>query len=188
MRIMEDSQIIDLYWERDERAISETDQKYGGYCRTVANNILTDREEAEKCVNDVYYRVWNSIPPERPRILRAWLGKITRNAAINQWNLNHAKKRYGGMELLLSELDECVPSASSVELETETSEIGKCISTWLRSLPPDARILFVRRYFNGESVRALAQELRTSPEKITQKLYRLRRSLKQVLEKEGINL
>ena len=185
---MEDSQIIDLYWERDERAISETDQKYGDYCRTIANNILTDREESEKCVNDVYWRVWNSIPPERPRILRAWLGKITRNAAINLWNLNHAKKRFGGMELLLSELDECVPSASSVELETETSEIGKCISAWLRSLPPDARKLFVRRYFSGESVRSLAQELRISPEKITQKLYRLRRSLKQILEKEGISL
>lgn len=185
---MEDLQIIELYWKRDERAISETDRKYGGYCRSIALNILSDREDAEECVNDTYHQTWNSIPPERPKILRAWLGKISRNIALNIWNKNHAKKRYGGMELLLSELEDCIPAPGSVEGEIEETELSAHISAWLRSLPAGDRALFVRRYWNGETVAALARERDMPPDRLTQKMYRLRNSLRKALEKEGVTV
>lgn len=91
---MEDLQIVNLYWKRDERAIQETERKYGGYCYSIALNILSDNEDAEECVNDTYHQTWKSIPPNRPKSLKAWLGKICRNLALNLWNKNHAQKRY----------------------------------------------------------------------------------------------
>ena len=185
---MEDLQIVNLYWKRDERAIQETERKYGGYCYSIALNILADNEDAEECVNDTYHQTWKSIPPNRPKSLKAWLGKICRNLALNLWNKNHAQKRYGGMELLLSELDDCIPTPSNVDHDVGDSEISACISTWLRSLPAEDRALFVRRYWNGESIHTLAKSRNMPPAKLTQKMYRLRNSLKKTLEKEGITI
>lgn len=185
---MEDLHIIDLYWERNEHAIQETEKKYGGYCHSIALNILTDRADAEECVNDTYYQTWNSIPPNRPSSLKAWLGKLCRNNALNIWNKYHAQKRYRGMDLLLSELEECIPASVSIEREIEDSEISDCISAWLRSLPAGDRALFVRRYWYGEAVRSLAKERNIPAKNLTQKMFRLRKGLKSALEKEGISL
>ena len=185
---MEDLQIINLYWQRDERAIRETDIKYGGYCYSIALNILSDRADAEECVNDTYHQTWTSIPPNRPKSLKAWLGKICRNIAINVWEKNHARRRYDGIELLLSELEDCIPSPNSVENTLELSEISDCISAWLRSLPAEDRALFVRRYWNGDAIRTLARERGIPATKLTQKMYRLRKGLRKTLAEEGITI
>lgn len=185
---MEDLQIIDLYWKRDEAAITETEKKYGTFCHKIAENILSADEDAKECVNDTYYQAWNAIPPQCPENLRAWLGKVVRNIAINRWNSSHTKKRYAGMTALLSELEECLPAARTVEREIEEKEVSLCINTWLRSLDRDDRILFVRRYWNGDSLGELAEEWQIQPARLAQRMYRLRQKLRAALEKEGICL
>ena len=131
---MEDERIIELFWQRDEDALTRLDEKYGAFCFTIAFNVLSVREDAEECVNDAFRRAWESIPPERPRLLRAWIGKVTRNLALNRWNRDHAQKR-GGLELLLSELEDCVPASESVERTVDAAELGKIISGWLKDQP-----------------------------------------------------
>lgn len=182
---MEDSQIVDLYWKRDEAAIDETERKYGALCRLVAKNILSVDEDAEECVNDVLHQAWNAIPPQRPDKLGAWLGKVTRNLALNLWNKNHTQKRYAGMTALLSELEECLPAPDTVERELEDAELSAAIDGWLRTLPKEERVLFLRRYWYGVELQALAAERGVSPNRLAQKMLRLRRRLKQTLEKEG---
>ena len=138
---MEDSEILDLYWRRDGSAISETEEKYGALCGRIARNILGADEDAEECVNDVLHQAWNAIPPQRPDRLGAWLGKVTRNLALNQWSRNHTQKRYGGMTALLDELEDCVPAPGGVERELEDKELSAAIDRWLRSLPaPEAPV------------------------------------------------
>ena len=185
---MEDAEIVALYWARDENALMETDRKYGSFCHTLAMNILSIREDAEECVNDTWYHAWNAMPEERPRYLRAWLGKVVRNLALDLWQRNHAKKRYGGMVLLLSELEDCVPSPGTVEETAEAAELGRIISRWLGTLPQEDRLLFVRRYWNGQALNDLADETGLTPAKLAQKMHRLRLGLKKALEKEGIRL
>ena len=185
---MEDAEIVSLYWQREERAVAETEKKYGGFCRAVALNLLSVREDAEECVNDTYLRAWNAMPSEKPRDLRTWLGRVVRNLAIDGWRRNRAQKRYDGVELLLSELEDCVPSPKTTEAVIEARELGRVITAWLNTLPEDDRTLFVRRYWNGEALKALAAERRTDPAKLAQRMLKLRRSLKAYLEKEGITL
>lgn len=182
---MEDSQIIDLYFRRDEAAVSETAVKYGSYCHRLARNILSVEEDAEECVNDTWLQAWNAIPPERPDRLGAWLGRVARNLALNLWNRNHRKKRYAGMEELLTELEDCIPSPKTVEQKMEEKELTEAINTWLGTLSREDRILFLRRYWNGEAVKELAGELDSAPARVTKRLYRLRQSLKKKLEQEG---
>ena len=108
---MEDSAIIDLYWAREERALSETDTKYGGYCRSIAHNILKNREDSEECVSDTWLHAWNAMPPQRPSILSSFLGRITRNLSFDRCRRQNAEKRGGGsLPLALDELSECVPA------------------------------------------------------------------------------
>ena len=183
---MEDQDIIDLYWKRDERAIQETSDKYGSFLLYLAGNILDIHEDAEECVNDTYEKAWNSIPPEKPKFLRAWLGRVVRNAALNRWDKNHAKKRYAGMEVMLDELEECIPDLRSVEDEMEAAALGNVISAWLRTLSREDRALFVRRYWNGEALDSLAKEFHIPSGKLAQRMYRLRNSLKKALEQEGV--
>lgn len=185
---MEDVQIIDLYWRREEAAIAETQRKYGAFCYGIAKNILSVHEDAEECVSDTYHRAWEAIPPQRPVKLRAWLGKVVRNLAINQWNKGHAQKRYAGMTELFSELEDCVPSPHTIEREMGEKELSEYLSAWLRSLSREDRILFVRRYWNGEALRDLAEEWKLDPAKLAQRMYRLRGRLRTALEKEGIVL
>ncbi len=185
---MEDTQIIDLYWQRDETAIAETDRKYGPFCGSIALNLLGVREDAEECVSDTWHQAWLSMPPQRPDKLKAWLGRIVRNLSINRWRRNHAQKRYGGVEQLLSELEDCVPSPQSMEKELEDAELGELISRWLKLLPQEDRVLFTRRYWHGAALKDLAEERDIPPAKLAQRMYKLRLSLKSALEKEGVYL
>ena len=182
---MEDTQIIDLYFARDERAIAETDGKYGGFCRTLARNILTLRQDAEEVVNDTYLRAWNAMPPERPARLKSWLGRIVRNLSLDRWRHDHASKRYAGLDVLLSELDDCVPGGSDPDRLAEADEMAECISRWLRALPEDDRGLFLRRYWYGDSVKELAARAGTTAPRMTNRLYRLRQRLREELEQGG---
>lgn len=185
---MEDSQIVELYWQRDEAAIAETDRKYGAFCHGIAKNILTVNEDAEECVSDAYRQAWNAIPPQRPERLRVWLGRVVRNNAVNLYHKNHAQKRYAGMEQLLDELAECIPSAQSVEGEVEAQELAGFLNAWLAALPQEDRVLFLRRYWNGEVLNALERTYGVSHGKMAKRMYRLRESLKKALEKEGYSL
>jgi RNA polymerase sigma-70 factor (ECF subfamily) len=185
---MEDKKIIELYFARNESAIAETDRKYGGYCHRIALNLLHIREDAEECVNDTYLATWNRVPPENPRSLSAFLGRILRNIAISRFRRDHARKRFDGMELLLSELEDCIPSSSNVESTIEENELSEIISDWLEALPINDRALFIRRYYHGESIKALAKISGNDPTRLSSRLFILRKKLKQVLEEKGVCL
>lgn len=153
---MDDSKIIDLYWQRDEKAIEETDSKYGAYCRAVSMNILGVREDAEECVSDTYARVWNAMPPEHLGRLRAWLAGITQNLSIDRWRRERTHRRGGTVTMLLSELEECVPAPRGLEEITDARELSRVLNGWLGSLPRQDCADFMRRYWGGESVADIA--------------------------------
>ena len=150
---MKDSQIVELYWNRDERAIRETSTRYGRYCYAIADNILHDPEDAEECVNDTWMRAWNAMPPQRPGRLRMFLAKITRNLSFDRFQARRAQKRGGGeMPLVLEELEECLPSRDDVEGEVQARELERAVSEFLRVLPERECSVFLRRYFFVEPV------------------------------------
>ena len=186
---MDDNMIIDLYWTRSESAISETSSRYGGYCTKIAMNILQNKEDSEECVNDTYLKVWNAIPPQRPVRLAAFLGRITRNLSLNMYKAKNAQKR-GGSEvaLLLSELEGCIPSGSSVDAEYEAGFIAKSIDGFLASAPAESRILFVRRYWYADSIAVIARRFAMSESKVKSSLFRTRNRLREHLEKEGVSI
>jgi RNA polymerase sigma-70 factor (ECF subfamily) len=173
---------------RDETAILETEKKYGAYCYRIAYNILRINQDSEECVNDMYNKAWNSIPPQTPKRLGAWLGKVIRNIAINLWNKNHRQKRYNGLKIILDELTECIPDAKLIEEEIEGIELTRFLDKWLDSLPKEDRVLFMRRYWNGEALKKLENEYNMSHGKMAKQMYQLRGNLKSALEKEGYNL
>lgn len=185
---MEDREIIALYFGRDQQAIARTAEKYGSFCQRMAENILARREDAEECVNDTYHAAWRTIPPQRPQSLRAFLGRIVRNLAISRWRRDRAKKRYEGVELLLSELEDCVPSPRQVEQELESRAVTAVIENWLEELPPGDRRIFLRRYWYGEPLQKLAGEQGCAPNALAQRMARLRKSLRLALEAEGEHL
>ena len=185
---MEDGQIVNLYWRRDEDAIRATEQKYGGFCRRLSMNILHSFQDSEECVNDAYGRCWDTMPPQRPASLRAYLGVIIRNLSISRYRASRAQKRFGGAEVLLSELADCVPAPESVQRTVEAGELGQLISDWLAGLDGESRALFIRRYWNGDAVRDLAAELNVRPNALTKRLLRLREALRRFLEKEGVDV
>lgn len=183
---MDDEAIVALYWSRDESAITETDRKYGPYCRTIAQNILGSREDAEECVSDTWHSAWNSMPPQRPGSLPAFLGRIVRNLSISRWRREHAQKRYAGLESLLSGLEECLPDPRGVEEVVEGRALTRRIEGWLDGLSRDDRAVFLRRYWYGQEVQVLARAWGVSPNQMAKRLQRLRKSLKHALEQEGI--
>ncbi len=185
---MEDNQIVKLYWDRNQLAIEESRKSYDKLLKRISINILASFEDSEECVNDTYLNAWNAIPPQKPNSLAAYLGRITRNLSINRWHEYHAKKRYNGGVVLLSELSDCIPASNSVEDEIETEELTQVINNWLRTLLEEDRILFLRRYWYCESVKVLAKEYSTTPNKLAGRMFRLRIKLKQTLEGEGICL
>ena len=143
---MEEKEIIDLYWARSEQAIRETDKKYGKFCFRIAYNILSDQGDSEECVNDTYLQTWNAIPPRRPNKLSAFLGRITRNLALNRYAMASAQKRGGGqMELAVEELAECIPDPNTVERQIEDRELADALNRFLAGLPEEARRIFLRR-------------------------------------------
>ena len=191
---MEDNQIVDLYWERDERAISESDAKYGAFCARIAINILDNAQDAEECVNDTYLRAWNAIPPNRPTKLGAFLGKITRNLSLDRYKAKKTVKRGNSLFLVsLDELSECVPDGSTgfgsgFDDETEARLIGECINRFLHKLSGEARDVFICRYFYSDSIGEIARRFGLSESKVKSMLHRARGKLKKSLESEGIRL
>lgn len=186
---MKDREIIDLYWERDENAIRETARAYGGYCYAIAFNILSDREDAEECLNDTWMNAWGSIPPQAPQDLCTYLGKITRNLSLNRYKRKRAQKRgAGSVEIALSELEECIPDPIGVECIAERIVLVHAIETFLREREQTERAIFLGRYWYLYSIRDLARAYQMNENKVTSLLFRMRKSLKQFLEKEGIYL
>lgn len=184
---MEDSRIIDLYFQRSEDAICQTDAKYGNYCFSIARNILSDTEDAKEAVNDTYWGAWNAIPPHVPKRLAAFLGKITRRISLNKWQASRAAKRGGGeVDLALEELSVCIPSRLDVEQELEGAELARILNAFVRGLPDTERRVFIRRYWYLESVETIAERFGFSKSKVKSMLFRIRNKLRKELEKEGI--
>lgn len=186
---MEDNQIIKLYQERSETAISETANKYGVYCHSIAYRILHNEEDSEECVNDTYFRTWNSIPPQNPNVFSVFLGKITRNLALDKYRYYNREKRGNGQTVVvLEELEHCIPSRKSTEQEIDDKMLVELLNTFLENLPVKKRTIFVQRYWYLRSISEIAQEFHVSESNIKITLFRIRNKLKNVLEKEGIVL
>lgn len=186
---MDDPQIIELYWARSEQAISETSAKYGAFLWRIARNILESHDDADECVNDTYLRAWNAIPPSRPSAFRAWLGRIVRNLSLDRWKQSRTAKRGGdGMEVLLGELDDCVPEPHGTEKTMEDQEIASLISAFLRRQSPESRIIFLRRYWYGQSVADIAAGMNCGEGKVKSSLFRTRKALRTYLEQEEVFL
>lgn len=184
---MEDKDIVDLYWQRDEKAISETAEKYGRYCYSIAYNILSDTEDAEESVNDTYLNAWNSMPPHRPAVLSAFIGKITRFISLKKWRDKRTQKRGGEtIDLVYEEISECIPAKSTVEEELENKEIAKLIDIFLDTLPLCEQSVFVCRYWYFDSISAIAKQFGFSESKVKSMLHRTRKKLKTKLSQEGV--
>ena len=167
---MEDSAIIDLYWAREERALSETDTKYGGYCRSIAHNILRNREDTEECVSDTWLHAWNAMPPQRPSILSSFLGRITRNLSFDRCRRQKAEKRGGG----------------ALPLALDERELTETIDRFLRTLPERECSMFLRRYWYVDSVQSIAARYAIKENTAKSILFRTREKLRRYLAGEGI--
>jgi RNA polymerase sigma-70 factor (ECF subfamily) len=186
---MHDNDILEMYFTRDESAIKATADKFGSYCTKIAMNILGSREDCDECVNDVYLAAWNAIPPERPAVFGGFLAKITRNLAFDRYRKKNAQKRAGdSFAVVLSELDECLPSASNVEAEYERGQVAQVINRFLSSIEKQSSEIFARRYWRGDSVAEIAERYGMSYSKASSLLHRLRGKLREELEKEGISI
>ena len=170
---MTDADIVALYWARDEQAIAQTAQKFGAYCRKIAMNLLGSQEDAEECENDTWMAAWNSMPQNRPDKLAPYLGRITRNLALDLRERQNAKKRGGGQ---------------TTALEVESAETARSISAFLRSQPEQARNIFIRRYWYCDATADIAKRYGIGESKVRVTLHRMRTKLKAYLEKEGVCL
>ena len=183
---MDDEQILDLYFARDEQAVAETDRKYGGYCFSLANGILNSEQDAEETVSDTYLKAWNTIPPHRPSVFKLFLAKITRNLAFSRWRQASAEKRGGGeMNLVLEELAECIAAPVGVEEQVNAKELGKTIRVFLDTLPAREQDIFLRRYFFVEESGTIAKRYGMKPATVLRTLSRTRAKLKKYLTREG---
>ncbi len=183
---MEDSKIVDLYWQRSESAISETQHKYEPYCFSIAKNILPAQEDAQECVNDTYLAAWNAMPPSRPTVLSTFLGKLTRRISIDRWRNMTAEKRGGGVvTIALDELAECIPNGSNPEAEVEAKELARTIDRFLDTLPYTERKVFLMRYFNLASIKDIEHQFHMSSSGVKSMLHRTRKKLRTALHEEG---
>ena len=183
---MDDKTIVDLYFLRNEDAIGLTEEKYGPYCYSIAYNILSNREDAQESVSDTYMAAWNSIPPRRPSVLSAFLGKLTRHISIDRWRQRTAAKRGGGeVAVALEELSECVAGLQNIELEYERKELMKAYTRFLKELPETERRVFLGRYWYMESIEAIATKFGFSQSKVKMLLQRTRIKLRLRFEEEG---
>ncbi len=183
---MEDSQIVELYWQRSDDAIEATAGKYGAYCFTIAENILHSAEDSEECVNDTWLHAWNAMPPQRPRTLRMFLAKITRNLAFDRFRAQTAEKRGGGeIALVLDELAECLAGGANVAEAYEGKELGRCIHRFVEALPERDGNVFLRRYFFTEPAADIAKRCGLTENHVLVILSRTRKKLKAHLLKEG---
>ncbi len=186
---VEDSAILALYWHRVEDAVTFTKAKYGALCRSIARRILNDERDVDECESDVYIRAWNSIPPERPACLRAWLARVTRNAALDRSKYNAAACRSSVLAQAFEELESWLPTAEGdPQTALDAEEFQRMLNTFLRAQPPEARRFFLRRYWYGETVREIAQACGVKEAKVKTSLFRTRERLRTELEREGIKL
>ena len=186
---MNDQRIIDLYWQRDQSAIRETDREYGQRLFEMARRILTDRGESEETVNDTYLRTWESIPPQRPLSLFAFLSKIARSLAIDRYRRRTADKRLPSQYALsLDELGECIPGGESPDDALDVAQLAHTISLWLATVSPSARDAFVCRYFYSYTLEEIAARQGVSLSAVKSTLHRARQSLRKHLEKEGYSV
>ena len=189
MRKMDDDRIIELYWARDEKAISATAEKYGSYCGAIARNVLGNESDAEECVNDTWLSAWRSIPPNRPTRFSVFLGKLTRNLAFNQYKRDRRYKRYGGeLDIVLDELEECVSDGDGVEQTYDRRELVGAVNEFLGLLTEKQRDIFVRRYWYTESVDGIARRWGVSGAAVSMILRRLRIKLKDHLTERGYEI
>lgn len=185
---MEDVRIVELLWQRVESVLDTIRQKYGSLCFNISFSILRSREDAEECVSDTYMRVWDSVPPNRPDNLQAYLVKITRNLSIDKLRAMTRKKRGAdSRDVALAELEACLPSRS-VEEEYDDRELAEAINRFLKELPSESRMIFVGRYWSYRTVAELASDFGYSQSKIKSILFRVRGDLRANLELEGYSI
>lgn len=185
MTHLEDSAIINLFFERSEQAIEALDKTYGSTVRKTAANILSDRLDVEECVNDTYLGCWNSIPPHRPDPLVSFVCRIARNQAVSRLRSQRAARRNSGLDLVLEELEEILPSDRDVEAEYMAKELASAVNRFLRDLDYGDRYLFVRRYWYADSLKDIAAAMHRRENQISVRLFRLREKLRNTLKKEG---
>lgn len=184
---MDDQSIIELYDQRDQRAVTETQLKYGAYCMEVAYRVLENRQDAEECVNDTYLRAWHSIPPQKPYSLKSFLAKITRNLAINRYRDNHTQRRgRGEIALALEELGECIADGESITEDYLMQELGEYVNRFLKKLSRKECNIFLCRYYFLYTTAEIATQYGVTEAYVRTNLSRTRRKLKQYLEKEGL--
>ena len=183
---MEDKQIIELFFARKESAISELSRKHGTLCQKIAFNILNNEADAEECVSDAYLAVWKTIPPQRPQFLLSYVCGIVRNISLTRYHHITAEKRNSFYDVALDELADCIPDTEHDS--TETEELSEALNEFLRSLPKNDRVMFVKRYWYSEAVSDIAKSFQTSPHYISVKLSRIREKLRKFLEKKGISI
>ncbi len=183
---MRDEEIIALYFARDQEALAQTDKKYGAYCYTLANRILNSPPDAEETVSDTYFKAWQAIPPTKPKVLRLFLAKITRNLAFTRWRRDTAQKRGGGeMPLVLDELGECIGTGDDLEAGLNLRELTRTIAAFLDTQPQREQNIFLRRYFFLEDSQEIGSRYQMKPEAVLQSLSRTRKKLKNYLIQEG---
>ena len=184
---MRDEEIIALYFARDQEALAQTDRKYGAYCYTLANRILSSPPDAEETVSDTFLRAWQTIPPERPKYFLAFLRRICRNLAFDRLDWNRAAKRNPKLIALTAELEQCIPDLRQGEIPDRLS-LKANLEAFLRQLPKESRGIFLRRYLYGDSIDEIAQRYAVSESKVKMQLHRTREKLRRFLEQEGIAL
>ena len=183
---LDDEEIVELYWQREERAIRETDAKYGSYLNTVALHIVHDALDCEECLNDTYIGAWNAMPPSRPQALKAFLTTIMRRVAVNRYHKNALKKHVPSeMTVSLSELGELWSDSTDVERSLDAARLGEVLSGFLRGLSERERFIFISRYYLSKPIDEIATRLRLSRSSVNKSLAALRAELKNVLIKEG---
>lgn len=184
---MYDEQIVRLFLDRSDQALLETQKKYGAYARRIIENILPSTEDCEECLNDVYWKLWERIPPEKPNSLKAFVGTIARNTAISRFRAAHAEKRGGSAVLSLSELEECV-EGRRIDDELQKRSLTELLNRFLAELPRETRIIFVKRYWYFSSIQQISEEMDCAEGKIKMSLHRTRKKLKEYLKKEGYSI
>ncbi len=183
---MTDSKIVELFWRRNEEAISESSEKYGKYCHYIAHNILYSNEDAEECVNDTWMNAWRSIPPHKPMVLRTFLGKITRNLALNKYERKLAGKRGGGETTLsLDELQDCIPDKSNLDQLADHVALTNILNAFLLGEQEDSRNIFIQRYWFMCSIKEISENFGFSESKVKMTLLREREKLRHILQREG---
>ena len=183
---MQDSKIIDLFFERSEKALTELSGKYEKLCKVISVNILGNEEDALECINDSYLTVWNTIPPKRPDSLKYYLCRIVRNTAIKRYRANTAQKRNSNYSISLYELEDCIVSSNTIENDLSLSELALLIDEFLSNESVENRIIFVRRYFYSDSISDISKRIGISENNVSVRLARLRAKLRNHLEKEGV--